>query len=124
QIDDLVALEPGVQLRELGERASRRAQDERHEALEIEVGEVALLDERDRSHLAVRTAQMLDNLAPDPADGLSATLALRCGGIASRGPADVVLGHATLRPGRLDGRELDAELLCNPPHDRRRPHGP
>ena len=74
QIDDLVSFEAGVQLRELLQRSRGRLQHLRDELGEIEAGEVALLDERHRRHLAVRPRQVLDDLAPHPAHRLAPAL--------------------------------------------------
>ena len=76
EVDDLVALEPRIELREPPERLGGRPQHGREQQLQVDVREVALLDERDRGDLAVRAAQVLDDLAPDPAHRLAA--ALRC----------------------------------------------
>ena len=74
EVDDLVALEARVQLRVLLERGRDRLERERHELLQVDVGEVALLDERDRRHLAVRPRQVLGDLPPHPAQRLAPPL--------------------------------------------------
>ena len=71
EVDDLVALEAGVQLRVVGERRRRRLEHERQQQLQVDVREVALLDERDRRHLAVGLRQVLDDLPANPAHGLA-----------------------------------------------------
>ena len=82
--------------------------------------EVALLDVRDRRHLAVRTRQVLDDLAAHAAHRLAP--AFRRGGAA--GAADVVLGDPPARPLAGDRREIDAELLRDATDERRRLHAP
>ena len=95
--------------------------DERQQPLQVDVGEVALLDPGDRRDLAVRARQVLEHLPLDAADRLAPAFA-RCGAGAARAAADVVLGDPALRPGARDRREVDAELLREPAHERRRAH--
>jgi hypothetical protein len=71
QVDDLVAFEAGVQLRELLERGGGRLQRQWDELLDVESREIALLDERDGGHLAVRPRQVLNDLAPHPTHWLT-----------------------------------------------------
>ena len=78
------------------------------EQVEVDAGEVALLDERHGRDLAVRALDLLDDRPPDPAHGDAPPLGGR------RGRANVGLGHAPARTGSLDRRELDGELTCEP----------
>ena len=71
EVDDRVALEPGVQLGKLLQALGDRLQHGRHEALEVDVGEVALLDPGDRRHLAVRAAHVLGDEAANTAQRLA-----------------------------------------------------
>ena len=99
EIDDLVPLETGVQLRELAERAGRRLQRERDEQVHVGVGEVALLGERDGGNL-LRLRQVLDDLPPHPAQALAAALcAAEACVVPTESPpgADVLLGDAAVR---------------------------
>src|SRR5260221_201852 len=77
EVDDLVALEPGVQLGVLLERLGDRFQHGRDEQLEVDVREVALLDPGDRRNLAVRAGHVLCDQPADAAERLPATLARR-----------------------------------------------
>ena len=64
---DLVVVDPRVELGELCERAGRCPQRRRDEEVEVDAGEVALLDERHGRDLAVRALDLLDDRAPDAA---------------------------------------------------------
>ncbi len=64
EVDDLVALEPGVELRHLLERLRHGAQRHRDQAREVEAGEIALLDVRDGGNLPVRPREVLGDHAP------------------------------------------------------------
>ena len=66
---------------------------------------------------------MLEDLAPDAAHLLAPTLSLcQVGTNWFRGPTDVRLGDPAAGPRRLHGREVDPELLRDPPHQWRRLH--
>ena len=74
QVDDLVAVEPRVQLGELPQRGRGRLERERQQQLDVDVGEVRFLDEGDGGDLPVRARQVLDDLPPHAAHGLAAPL--------------------------------------------------
>ena len=112
EIDELVVLDARVQLRELAQRLRDRLQHERQEQLHVDAREVALLDPGDRRDLAVRAREVLEHLPLDPADRLAPAV-LR---------PDVRLGDPPVRPGALDRRQVDAELLGEPAHKRRHAH--
>ena len=114
EVDDLVALESRVQLGEVAQRQRRRVQDGRQEQLEVDGAEVALLDVGDGRHLAMCARQVLDDLPADATHLLAPSLARGGGG------AHVLLGDPAARPARRDGGEVDAELLRDPPDERRR----
>ena len=67
----------------------------------------------------MRARQVLDDLPADAAHRLAPALG---GHRAACGGADVVLGDPPTRPGRRHRCELDAELLRDAPHERRRLH--
>ena len=119
EVDDLVALETRVQLGELLQRLRGRPQHERQQLLQVDVGEVAFLDVGDGGDLAVRARQVLDDLPADAAHRLAPALG---GHRAACGGANVLLGDPPTRPGRRHRCELDAELLGDAPHERRRLH--
>ena len=102
----------------LDERPRRGVDRERHEQRDVDVGEVALLDERDRRDLAVGAGDLLDDRAADPADRDATPVAGP-----GRGCADVRLLDPAARTGRVDADEVDAELSRQLPHGRRGPHG-
>ena len=68
EIDDLVAFESRVELGELLWGECRRLQRERHELREVDVREVAFLDEGDGRNLSVGSRQMLDDLPTHAAE--------------------------------------------------------
>ena len=78
EIDELVALDARVQLRELAQRLRDGLQDERQQPLEVDAGEVAFLDPGDGRDLAVRARQVLEHLPLDAADRLAACLRRGC----------------------------------------------
>ena len=111
EIDELVALESSVQLWVLLQRRRGRLQHERHEPAEVDVGEVALLHERDRRNLLVRARESLDDLTPDPADGLPAPferLVLFRHKLLSTGAADIGLDDPPVRPGAAQRSQIHA----------------
>ena len=110
EIDELVALEPSVQLWVLLQPGRGRLQHERHESAEVDVREVALLRERDRRNLLVRPRESLDDLAPDPADGLPAfeRLVLLQHKLLSAGAADVGFDDPPVRPGAAQRSQIHA----------------
>ena len=118
EVDDLVAVEAGVQRRMAAERLNRRAKDERQVAElapgQGEVGEVALLDHGDGRHLAMRAGQMLGDRPPHAPQGLAPASRRPTGGRPHGG-----LGH---RPVTGQRREVDAQLGGEPPHRRRGLH--
>ena len=67
--DDLVALEPRVELGEPHDRGRDRADRVGDEARDVEAGEVAFLDEGDGGDLAVGARHLLDDRPPDPPHG-------------------------------------------------------
>ncbi len=95
-----------LQLGKLAQRVNRCLQDDREQQTEVDVREVALLDERHRGHLPMRTRQVLHDLSPDPAHALAPALcrARRC-------PPDVGLGDPAAGSGAADEAEIDACLL-------------
>ena len=116
---EVVAVDARVQLRELLQRGGDGLQHARQQLLQVDVAEVGLLDPRDRGDL-VRAREVLEHLAADAADRLAPLRRRgRCGSAAA---ADVGLGDSPLRPGAGDRREIDAELLREPPDERRRAH--
>ncbi len=124
EVDDLVALEARVQLRELLQGERGRAQHEREELFQVDVREVAFLDVGDGRHLAVRPRQVLDDLAPHAPHRLAPALGRRPGTARPGNSAHVVGADPSAGPARGDRREVDAELLREPPHERRRLHVP
>src|SRR5437764_602582 len=54
EIEEVVALDPRIQLGKLAERAGHGPQGQGEESLHVDVGEVALLDPGDRRDLSVR----------------------------------------------------------------------
>src|SRR5439155_24058970 len=105
--DDLVALQPGVQLRKLLQRLRTGPEHGGDEKLEVEPGEVALLHPRDGRHLAVSARHVLRNQAADSPQRLPPALA------GTRGRADIVLRDTPVRSGAGDRLDVDAELLRN-----------
>ena len=95
---ELAVLDARVELRELLQRLDDGLEDERDEALEVDAGEVALLDPRHGRDL-VRARQVLEHLALDAAQ-LNA-LAFGRGRAAGCG-AHVLLGDPPLRTGARD----------------------
>ena len=93
EVDDLVALEARVELREDLEALRHDVERERQEALRVEAGEIALLDERDGRDLTVRSGEVLDDLAANASYWLPSALGR------PRGRAHVVLRDAPSRPG-------------------------
>ena len=110
EIDELVVLEPSVQLWDLLQPGRGRLEHERHEPAEVDVREVALLGERDRRNLLMRPRESLDDLAPDPADGLPAfeRLVLFQHKLGSAGAADVGLDDSPVRPGAAQRSQIHA----------------
>src|SRR5213078_4302613 len=113
EVDDLVALESRVQLGELGECLRTRLQGRRDEALEVDVGAVALLDPRHGGYFPVGTRHVLGDQAAHATQGLAPSFTW------CRGAANVLLGDAALRPGPRQRIDVDAELLRDPAHQRR-----
>ena len=103
-------VQPSVQLWDLLQPGRGRLQHERHEPAEVDVGEVALLRERDRRNLLVRPRESLDDLAPDPADGLPALerLVLFQHKLLFTGAADVGLDDPPVRPGATQRSQIHA----------------
>ena len=101
--DDLVVLEPRVELREAHDRRRDRANRVRHEERDVEAGEVAFLDEGDRGNLAVRARHLLADHAADPAHGDPRPVRL------ARGSLDVGLDDPAAGAASLEPQELDAE---------------
>jgi DNA-binding CsgD family transcriptional regulator len=114
---DLVALEPRVELGVAPERARGGVDCVRDEPAEIDAGEVALLDERHRRHLALSAAHLLDDRPPDASHGDTPSLA-RLGDRAHVRLDDPPVGAAS-----HDREEVDAELFRELAHGRCRPHG-
>ena len=106
-----------------GNRASgagRGVDRERDEKPDVDAAEVALLDEGDGRHLAVRARHLLDDRAADAPDRDAAPV---LGGRGSRrGGANVVLHDPSARPAPAETDQLDAELPGQLPDGRRRPH--
>ena len=123
EVDDLLALEAGVQLRELAQALGDRLQHRRHEALEVDRAEVALLDPGDRRHRLVRAGHVLGDEPPHPAEPLAPALAghVLVRAIGRARAADVLFGHASLWARPLDPLQVDAELLGKAPDERGRP---
>ena len=121
KVDDLVPLEPRVQLGKLLQRARCGAEDERDQQFRVDVREVALLDPRDGRDLAVRARQVLGDASAHAADRLAAAFgwgrARRC---SAGHAADVLLGDPALRTGAGQRVEIDAELIRDPSDDGRR----
>ncbi len=117
---ELCVLDPRVQLRELAERLGDGVEDERDEALQVDVREVALLHPGHGRDLAVRAREVLEHLATDAAQldalalGRRRRLAAACRG------ADVLLGDASLRAAAGHAGEVDAELGRDLAHERSR----
>ena len=125
EVDDLVALEARVQLRVLGERGRDRFERERQQLLQVDVGEVALLDERHRRHLAVGLGQVLGDLPPHPAQGSRRPSEGLCSiqtQARSAGRADIALRDAAVRSRAAQLSQIHPELLRDPAHDRGRLH--
>jgi hypothetical protein len=76
EVDEVVAVDPRVQLGELRECAGHGLQGQRQELLDVDVREVALLDPRDRRDLAVRPGEVLEHLPLDAADRLAPAVTL------------------------------------------------
>ena len=123
EVDDLLALEAGVQLGELGERLGDGLERRRHEAAEVDVAEVALLDPRDRRHLAVRAGHVLGDEPPDAAQPFPPSFLATARGLSPGHGcrAHVLFGHPPLRARAVQALEVDAELLGKPSDERRRP---
>ena len=115
--DDLVVLEPCVQLRKAHDRRRDCADRVRHQERDVDAGEVALLDERDGGNLAVRARHLLADHAANAAHGNPGPVCLTCGSL------DVGLDDPTPGPAALESDELDAESPCELPHRRRGAHG-
>ncbi len=108
------------------QRLGGRLQRERDEQLQVDAGEVALLDERHRGHLAVRACQVLGDLPPHPAQRLAAALrrsrrelVLLQHYLALSRASDVGLDDPPVRPRALQRGQIDAELLCEPANEGR-----
>ena len=95
----------------------------RDEELEVDVREVALLDPRHGRHLLVRPGHVLGDHAPHPSKRLAPSLGdrSRCLTLGRGRFAHVRFGHASLRPAAGHALQVDAELLCEPANERRRP---
>jgi hypothetical protein len=119
EVDDLVLLQPRVELRELREALGARGDHGGNEGVERDLLEVALLDPRDRGYLTVRTCHVVGDQATDTAKRHAATL-LRRGALAVSGRADVLLGDPPRGPGAGDRGEVDPQLPGDLPHDGRR----
>src|SRR6266700_4210277 len=100
EVDDLVALEPSVQLGHLFERLGHGLERHGDEPLQIDGAEVALLDPRDGRYLGVGPGHVLCDQLPDTAQPFAASLrAVSRGQTPGRGRgAHVLFGHAALRP--------------------------
>ena len=120
EVEDRVAVEARVQLRELDERVGARLHDCREEALERNVLEVTLLHPGHGWHLAMRPGHVLGDHAADASQGLASAFGAR----ARRGRSHVVLRDPAARPGARDLGEVDTELLRDPTDDRSRLHAP
>src|SRR5205823_3523423 len=112
-----------VEFRKVAPARGDRLQHGRHEPLEVDGAEVALLDPGDRRHLAVRASHVLGHEPPHPAQALAPSLGGHVRGLTpdTGSAAHVRLGHAALWAGPFDPPQLDAELLSKPPHERRGP---
>ncbi len=73
---ELPVLDARIQLRELAQRFDDRAENERDEALQVDVREVALLDPGHGGDLAMRARQVLEHL---PADAVELYALALCG---------------------------------------------
>jgi hypothetical protein len=71
EVHDLLAVEPRVQLGKVVQRLAARLQHGRHEQLEFDAGEIALLHPRDRRHLAMRPCHVLRDQAAHAPDRLA-----------------------------------------------------
>ena len=113
EVDDLVALEPRVQLRELLQRLRAGLEHRRDEQLEVDVREVALLDPGHGRHLAVRARHVLGDQAAHAAQRLPPSLRTGPGAC----PPDVAAPRTSSSVTRPCGPvpcervEVDAELL-------------
>ena len=93
------------------ERRGDGLQRQRQQPLQVDVGEVALLDPGDRRDLAVRARQVLEHRAASRRG--SARAGLRLGGAAAAGAVPRT-SSSVIRPCGpvpVDRREVDAELL-------------
>ncbi len=106
--DDVVILDPSVQLGKLHEACRDGMQSARDEQLEVDAREVALLDERDRRDLPVGALDLLHDRATNPAHGDPAALAW------ADGSPDIRLRHPPGGPRSGHRREVDAELAREP----------
>ena len=86
EVEDRVAVEARVQLRELDERVGARLHDRREEALERNVLEVALLHPGHGWHLAMRPGHVLGDHAADASQGLASAFGARPGRLSRRPP--------------------------------------
>src|SRR5512132_3414551 len=121
EVDDLVALEPSVQLGHFLERLGHGLERHGDEPLQIDGAEVALLDPRDGRHLGVGPGHVLGDQLSNSAQRLTAAL---WGWCQTRRPgrrAHVFFGHAALAPAAAQPFEVDAEFLRQAADERRRP---
>ena len=107
-------LDARVQLRELAQGVGDRLEDERDEALQVGVREVALLDPGHGRDLAVRARQVLEHLPADPVQLHALALGRRSGAAADRRGANVLLGDSPLWTRAGHRSQVDAELLARP----------
>ena len=116
EIDDLVTLESGVQLGELGERSRTCLHRECDEPVQWHALEVTFLDPGDGGHLTMRASHVLGHHTSYSAQLLAPTDGRRASGCC----ANVLLGDPPARPRAGKGIQLDAELRGDPPDERRR----
>ena len=119
EIDDRVAGEPGVQLRECLELVRACLDDRCNELLHVDRLEVALLDPGDGRDLPVRAGHVLGDDPTHAAQRLAATFLGRLTARPGR-LAHVLLRDAPLRAGAGKAVDVDAELLGNLADERRR----
>ena len=77
EVDDLVAFDPCVQLRELSQRQHGRAENGGKQQRHVDVREVALFDVGDRRYFSVCARKVLDDLPAHAADALAPALGSR-----------------------------------------------
>src|SRR6266566_2450539 len=124
EVDDLVALEPRVQLGYFLQPLGHGLERQRDEPLQVDRAEVAFLHPRHGRHLRVGTSHVLGDQLPNPAQWLAASLrgVSRCQTRRRARGAHVLFGHAALRAAAVQRFEIDAELLRKPADERGRPN--